>query len=91
MPKLKNISPLGTIDVPLLRRVLDAGETVDVTADQARVLLLQPANYEPADKTAKAIAADLTASQDPAPATSPDGHDNGAQAPASGAGTEVSK
>lgn len=88
MPKLKNISPFGTLDVPLLRRVVDAGEVVDVTEDQARALLLQPANYEPADKASKALAADLAASQDPDAADARDGHDDDAQAPAGAAGTE---
>jgi hypothetical protein len=91
MPKLKNVSPRGALDVPLLRRVIDAGETVDVTEDQARVLLLQPANYEPADKTTKALAADLAASQDPHAADGRDGHEQDAHAPAGGAGKDGSK
>jgi hypothetical protein len=90
MPKIKNVSPLGDLDVPLLRAVIDAGETVTVTEDQARVLLLQPDNYEPADRAAKAIAADLRAEQDPAEAGSRDGQEQDAQAAAGAADTEGS-
>jgi len=64
MPKLKNTSPLGALDVPLLRRVVDAGEVFETTEDQARVLLLQHDNYQPADKAAKTLAASLTDQQD---------------------------
>lgn len=86
MPKLKNISPLGALDVPLLRRVVEADEIVDVTEDQARVLLLQPDNYQPADKAAKTLAADLTAQQDDDGATSHAGDNEDAGTPASGEG-----
>ena len=86
MPKFKNISPLGALDVPLLRRIVEAEEIIDVTEDQARVLLLQPDNYQPTDKAAKALAADLTAQQDPGEATSRDGSNEDAGDPASGEG-----
>lgn len=88
MPRLKNISPLGALDVPLLRTVVEAGQVFEVADEQARVLLHQPGNYEPADKAAKALATDLAAQQDPGEADSHDGHEEDAQAPASGAGTE---
>lgn len=88
MPKLKNISPLGALDVPLLRTVVEAGQVVEVTEEQARVLLLQPGNYEPADKTAKSLADDLAAQQEPGGADSHAGQEQDAQAPADGAGTE---
>ena len=90
MPKLKNISPLGDLDVPLLRTVIEAGETVTVTEDQARVLLLQPDNYEPADRPAKAIAADLRAEQELDGADAHDGQEQDAQAAAGAADTEGS-
>lgn len=86
MPKLKNISPLGDLDVPLLRRVVDTGEVFETTEDQARVLLLQPDNYQPADKAAKTLAASLTAQQDDDGAGSHDGDNEDAGAPASGEG-----
>ena len=86
--KIKNVSPLGALDVPLLRTVVEAGQVIDVTEDQARALLLQPDNYEPADRPAKSLAADLRAAQDADGADSPDGQEQDAQAPAGGAATE---
>lgn len=46
MPTIRNVSPVGDIDVPLLRRIVGAGETVDVTDDQATSLLDQPGNWK---------------------------------------------
>ncbi len=86
MPKLKNISPLGDLDVPLLRRVVEADEVFDVNEDQARVLLLQHDNYRPADKAAKTLAAALTAEQYPDGAESHDGDNEDAGDQASGEG-----
>lgn len=39
--KIRNISPLGALDVTLLRRVVDAGEVVEVTNEQGRALVKQ--------------------------------------------------
>lgn len=50
--KIRNKSPYGALDVPLLRRELAAGETPDVTREQAALLLLQTDNFEPADDEA---------------------------------------
>lgn len=86
--KIKNVSPFGALDVPLLRTVIEPGQVLDVTEDQARALLLQPDNYEPADKPAKALAAALAAEQDTDGADTPDGQEQDAQAPAGGAATE---
>lgn len=86
MPKLKNTSPLGDLDVPLLRRVIETGEVFEVTEDQARVLLLQPDNYQPADKAAKTLAAALADEQDTDGAESRDGNDEDAGDQASGEG-----
>ncbi len=47
MPHIRNISPLGDLDIPLLGRVVAAGEVVEVTEEQAAVLLDQAVNYEP--------------------------------------------
>lgn len=44
--KIRNVSRFGALDVPLLGRVVDAGEVVDVTSDQAERLLAQPDNFE---------------------------------------------
>ncbi len=57
--KIRNVSPLGDLDVPLLRRDVEAGEVVDVTAAQAEMLLPQNVNWEPADDDAEGIAASL--------------------------------
>ncbi|WP_159702476.1 hypothetical protein [Arthrobacter sp. 18067] len=86
--KLKNISPLGALDVPLLRTVVEAEEVITVTDDQARVLLLQPDNFEPADRPAKSIAADLRAEQDADGPEAPDGEEQDAGAEAGAGDTE---
>ncbi len=54
--KIRNINPLGRVDVPLLRRqgdiegegrgCLEPGEIVDVPDDVAAVLLEQATNFE---------------------------------------------
>lgn len=44
--KIKNVSPRGDLDVPLLGRVVAAGEVVDVNADHANRLLDQPDNWQ---------------------------------------------
>lgn len=59
--KIKNVSPLGDLDVPLLgNRIVKAGEEVDVPDEKAKRLLLQPDNWQPAVKGAasKAIEGD---------------------------------
>ncbi len=43
--KIRNVSPYGDLDVPLLGVVVLAGETVDVTAEQAKILLDQTENW----------------------------------------------
>jgi hypothetical protein len=59
--KVKNISPFGHLDVPLVGRVVEAGEVFDATEDQASQLLAQPTHYAPADTAAEAFLAALTA------------------------------
>lgn len=49
MPQIRNVSPLGEVEIPLLGRVVGAGEVVEVTDEQAAVLLEQVGNYEQAD------------------------------------------
>lgn len=88
MPKIKNISPLGALDVPLLRTVVEAEELVTVTEDQARALLLQPDNFEAADRPAKSIAADLRAQQEAEAAEGHDDQEQDAGAEAGAADTE---
>lgn len=60
MAKIKNVSPFGALDVPLLGVIVEAGETVDVTDEQAAVLLLQDLNFAPVGADAKAIVKDVT-------------------------------
>jgi hypothetical protein len=57
MPKLRNINPMGQVDVPVLRRqgepfgeegagCLEPGEVFEVDAETAKRLLEQVDNYE---------------------------------------------
>lgn len=68
--QIRNISPYGALDVPLLRRegepydehgegCLSAGEVLDVTPEHAAVLLEQHENFEPADDAAAAVRAEI--------------------------------
>lgn len=50
MTQIQNVSPLGAIEVPLLGRILDAGEIVDVSPEHADILLEQPGNYALVDQ-----------------------------------------
>jgi len=73
MAVLRNINPVGAVEIPLTRTAVDAGGEFTVTADHARALLPQVSNYEPVDDEAKAIAAELAAAvetahvEDPTP------------------------
>ena len=50
MPIIRNVSPIGDLDVPLLRRIVPAGAEVEVTDAQAKTLLAQPGNWQPPKK-----------------------------------------
>lgn len=54
MPKIKNVSPFGDLDVPLLGQIFEHGTILDVTEEQAEILLRQSDNFqawgEPAHK-----------------------------------------
>lgn len=50
--RIRNINPLGAVDVPLLGRIVEAGEPVEVTDEQAGLLLDQPTNWEAAEAPA---------------------------------------
>lgn len=56
---IKNVSPLGELDVPLLGSILDAGEELEVSEDHARKLLPQAENYQPVDDEATALADEI--------------------------------
>jgi len=44
--QLKNINPLGAVDLPLIGRNLEAGEVFDVPDKVGKALLDQAGNYE---------------------------------------------
>ena len=44
--RIRNINPLGAVDVPLLGLVVEVGDLVEVTDEQAELLLAQPGNWE---------------------------------------------
>ena len=54
MPTIRNESPVGDLDVPLLRCIVAAGAVVTVTPDQAKRLLPQGI-WVAVDKAAKTI------------------------------------
>lgn len=43
---LRNTNPLGRVDLPLIGRTLDAGQTFEVADDLGAALLEQAGNYE---------------------------------------------
>lgn len=53
MKRIQNVSPWGHLDVPLLGRVVESGETVEVEDQHAKILLDQPANWAPVNDAAK--------------------------------------
>lgn len=42
MPHIKNVSTAGALDLPLIGRVVEAGEVFEVTPDQLAALKDQP-------------------------------------------------
>ena len=50
--KLRNVNPLGHIDLPLIGRVLEPRETFEVPDAVGKELLKQVGNYELAEKPA---------------------------------------
>lgn len=49
MPTLRNVNPLGAVDLPLIGRSLEAGEEFEVPDEVAGRLLEQVGNYELVD------------------------------------------
>lgn len=47
MARFKNISPQGDLELPLIGRVVEAGEEFDVAPHEAALLQLQPDLWEP--------------------------------------------
>jgi len=56
--QLRNTNPLGAVDLPLIGRVLEPGETFEIDDERGNALLAQVGNYElvrePKAPTAKA-------------------------------------
>lgn len=46
MAVLRNVNPLGEVELPLIGRTIAAGEEFEVPADVAETLLAQVGNYE---------------------------------------------
>lgn len=61
---ITNDSPLGDLDIPLLGRIVEAGETVEVTDEQAAILLAQHNIFIPADQDAQDVAEQHAAARD---------------------------
>lgn len=59
-PVIKNVSNLGELDVPLLRRFVDIGEEIEVSVEHAAQFLAQAINWAPVNDAAKKILADIT-------------------------------
>ena len=45
--KIKNVSPYGDLEVPLLGQVVESGSIVEVSEEHAKLLLLQDTNFQP--------------------------------------------
>lgn len=64
MTNIKNISPIGDLDVPLLGGIVKAGETVDVAPEHAERLLRQVDVWQLADTDPSQRPADSAAKAD---------------------------
>ena len=53
MAVLKNVSPIGALDIPLVGKVVEANEEFEVPSDVAEVLLGQPDNFQAVTKSKK--------------------------------------
>ncbi|REC98331.1 hypothetical protein DEU35_1431 [Microbacterium sp. AG157] len=76
VPRFKNVSPLGALDVPALGRVITEGEEFDVREDLVPLFAGQVENYEPVNASAKAATAEaLAPAEEPEPEEVTDGDD----------------
>jgi hypothetical protein len=64
MAQVRNVSPLGDLDVPVLGKTVPAGEVVEVPDDLLEAFLEQPANWA-------AVKATKTQPSTPAEPTTP--------------------
>lgn len=72
MPKIRNVSPVGALDIPLIRAVVDADEVFEVSDEHAARLLVMAANFTPEDDAAHAIAATVLPAPAPAGTDTPE-------------------
>lgn len=49
--KVRNVSPLGDLEVPAIGRVVASGEAIEVPDPLGASLLEQPANWAPVKET----------------------------------------
>lgn len=61
--RIRNDSPVGDLDVPLLRRVVERGDEVDVSAEHAARLLQQDI-WTAVDDEARRVQAELDGLED---------------------------
>ena len=61
---ITNDSPLGDLEIPLLGRIVAAGETVDVSDEHAEILLAQHNVFIPGDQDAQDVAERHAAARD---------------------------
>lgn len=61
--RIRNDSPVGDLDVPLLRRVVERGDEVDVSAEHAARLLQQDI-WTAVDDEARRVQAELDGPED---------------------------
>ena len=54
--QLKNVNPLGAVDLPLIGRTLEPGEVFEVDDKVGKALLKQDGNYAEATKTEAKVA-----------------------------------
>lgn len=59
MPKIKNVSPFGDLEVPLLGRVFEQGSVIEVSDADAEILLAQTDNFKPWGPEAREIRDDV--------------------------------
>jgi hypothetical protein len=64
MTQIKNVNPIGDVDVPLLRKIVARDETIEVTDDQARALLPQD-NWAAVDHQAQQIQQEIDDAPEP--------------------------
>lgn len=63
LPIIKNVSGLGELDVPLIRKFVKFGEEVEVAVAHAENLLAQYVNWDAVNDEAKAIVAKIRAAE----------------------------